>query len=135
MGSGKRSSLEEARRQGGVKETGVDVINNILQIEDDGLGLLPQGQEWGHVLEPDPADAGGVGLRRRGPPDLRVPQIHHARPVILPALHEHRKVDDHIVKIAIRGRVVAFSDEVGLVSSIQPFRNGSSHDLPTKGDP
>lgn len=104
-----RSRLEEGRRERRVEETGVDVVDDILQVEDDGLRLPPQRQEGRHVLLPDPADAVRSRLRRRGPPHLRVPQVHHPRPIVLSALHEHREIHDYVVKVTIGGNVVALT--------------------------
>lgn len=99
--------LKEGRCQRRVQKARIRPVHDVLEVEDHGLWLLPEGVKGSHVLEPFPADAIACRLRRGRPPDLGVAEVHDARAVVLSSPHERREVDDYVVEGALGRRVLA----------------------------
>lgn len=51
-------AVKEGRCEGGVEDARVLVVDEVAEVENDLLLLLPEGEVLGHVLEIFPADAG-----------------------------------------------------------------------------
>lgn len=98
---GRGRGPEEGRRERRVEEPRVRPVDDVLEVEDHRLRLLPERAEGRHVLEPLPADAVARRLRRGRPPHLRVAEVHDTRAVVLPSPHERREVDDYVVEGAL----------------------------------
>lgn len=143
---------EEGRGEGGVEDAGELVVDEVAEVEGEGLGAAEEGEVGGGVFEVGPADAwGGGGLRGGGAPDFGVGEVllgggldgeggggrgggryHDGEPVVLTPLGDGGEVEDDAVEGAGGWGVFGW----GEVSVSLPFsgrRKGKGKYLPING--
>ncbi|TKW53420.1 hypothetical protein CTA1_8832 [Colletotrichum tanaceti] len=91
-------ALEEGGREGGVQEAGVGVVDLVLELEEQGLGLPPEREVGGDVLEPGPGDAARRGLGGGGGEEVDAAEERAAPAVELAAADLDGEVDDDVVE-------------------------------------
>ncbi|CCF44417.1 hypothetical protein CH063_13827 [Colletotrichum higginsianum] len=105
---------EEGGREGGVQEAGVDVVDDVVELEEQGLRLPPEREVRGDVLGPGPGDAARRGLGGGGGEEVDVAEVGAAPAVELAAADLDGEVDDDVVEVEAPGRRVGPDEGVAV---------------------
>ena len=99
--------VKKGSRERRVEGTSVPVIDNVSEVKDERLGLLPEAEIRGHVLPVCPANTGMLlWLRGRRAPDFNVAEIHDGEAIKLHTFRDDGEVESDAIECAVWWLVV-----------------------------